>query len=258
MITESCSFAVVDYDKATFDVAQAANGRYVLYAMDNDLVAEVAVDVQDSDVDDVVIPLRPGLSLSGKFTPAIANVEVRLSPPPPVPGRTPLDSSSPDGTFTIRGLTPGDYSVSASRPKGYYIKSLTSGDVDVLNRGVHIAATPTPPLEIVLDSGGGTIDGRVSNATGEDAGMVTVALIPEESRRNRSDLYRTAQTDPAGRYELRDIAPGTYKLFAWTDVEPDAWRNAEFMRAFEDRGKVVVVLDAQTVHVEAVRVLSNE
>jgi hypothetical protein len=30
------------------------------------------------------------------------------------------------------------------------------------------------------------------------------------------------------------------------------------MRAFEDRGKVVVVLDAQTVHVEAVRVLSNE
>ena len=79
------------------------------------------------------------------------------------------------------------------------------------------------------------------NSRGESAGSVTVALIPDENQRHRSDLYRVAQTDVSGRYQLRDIAPGNYKLFAWDEVEPDAWRNSEFLRAYEENGRAVTV-----------------
>jgi hypothetical protein len=79
------------------------------------------------------------------------------------------------------------------------------------------------------------------NSRGESAGSVTVALIPDENQRHRSDLYRVAQTDVSGRYQLRDIAPGNYKLFAWDEVDPDAWQNSEFLRAYEENGRALAV-----------------
>ena len=53
-------------------------------------------------------------------------------------------------------------------------------------------------------------------------------------------LFRSI-ADPNGRFEIHGIAPGSYKLFAWPELEGAAYRNADFMQEFEQRGKPVKI-----------------
>jgi hypothetical protein len=42
-------------------------------------------------------------------------------------------------------------------------------------------------------------------------------------------------TDPSGGFQFDHVPPGEYKIFAWTDVDNDAWYEADFMRNNETR-----------------------
>ena len=47
---------------------------------------------------------------------------------------------------------------------------------------------------------------------------------------------------PAGnRFAFQSVAPGEYKVYAWEDVEPTAWMDAEFMKPFLSKGETVTV-----------------
>jgi Carboxypeptidase regulatory-like domain len=256
MNAENCSFVIVDYENGSFDIPQVTSGSYLLYAIQNDLVAQAFVEVGNSDIDNIVLTLQPGITITGKVVPAVAGVEVRLTPGPPIPGRSLAGSSLRDGMFSVRGVTPGDYRVRISGLKGTYIKSITAGDKDVLNLGFHVTAPSEPTLEIVLFTSPGTIEGRVLDSLGEPAIRVSVVLIPEPVLLHRTDLYRSAQTDASGRYQLNDIPPADYKLFAWEDVEPGAWQDPAFMRGYEDRGKFVRVTEGSTHAVDVVLIPS--
>jgi len=48
-------------------------------------------------------------------------------------------------------------------------------------------------------------------------------------------------SDVNGKYELRGIAPGSYHLFAWTELEGGAYRNADFMKEFEGMGTPIKI-----------------
>ena len=71
-------------------------------------------------------------------------------------------------------------------------------------------------------------------------------LVPEPARRQRFELYRTATTDSSGHASFANIAPGSYKLFAWTDIEPNAWQSAEVMRQYEDEGVAITITEGAT------------
>jgi hypothetical protein len=240
--SENCSYAVVDYDRGTFDIPQVTPGSYLLYAMEGDLIAEAAIEVRDSNIDNLVLTLQPGITITGRVVPQIEGIEVRFSPGPPVPASSPLAGSSlPDGTFSVRGLTARDYAVNVSGLKGQYVRSITSGDRDVLERGLQVSGQTDPSLTIVLGTDPGTIEGRVLTAQGEPAAGATVVLIPGPARRHRGDLYRSAKTDDAGRYQLTEVAPGDYQLFAWENIDPGMWKDADFMQTFNSHGKSVSV-----------------
>jgi hypothetical protein len=68
----------------------------------------------------------------------------------------------------------------------------------------------------------------------------TVVLAPAGNR-NRTDLFRSTIADADGRFRLTRIVPGDYKLFAWDEVIPGAWRDREFMAPIEERGVAVRV-----------------
>jgi hypothetical protein len=40
---------------------------------------------------------------------------------------------------------------------------------------------------------------------------------------------------------LHNLSPGAYKVFAWDDVEFDAWMDPEFLKLIEDRGSLVTI-----------------
>ena len=48
-------------------------------------------------------------------------------------------------------------------------------------------------------------------------------------------------TGSDGRFRFQEIPPGDYKLFAWDDIDPGAWQNADFMRLYESRGRALRV-----------------
>ena len=110
---------------------------------------------------------------------------------------------------------------------------------------------PSEDLEITLGSNPGTVEGLALDRQGQPAVNVTVALTPDPPLRNRTDLYMSTQTDALGRFQLQNIAPGGYKLFAWEEVEPGAWQDANFMRAYEDLGKSVRVSENSNQVIDA-------
>jgi hypothetical protein len=80
----------------------------------------------------------------------------------------------------------------------------------------------------------------VSGAKLADA---VVVLVPDPPLRSAGLRYRTAISDVNGKFELRGIAPGSYHLFAWTELEGAAYRNADFMKDFEGKGVPIKVVE---------------
>jgi hypothetical protein len=66
-----------------------------------------------------------------------------------------------------------------------------------------------------------------------------VALVPDAPLRGAAPLYRSVIADFRGDFELRGIAPGQYHLFAWSELEGAGYRNPEFLKPFENRGKPI-------------------
>jgi hypothetical protein len=214
-------------------------GAYVLYSTSGNLIAKATVYLTDSDIDDLALTLRPGIMLTGRILPAIGNVKITLSPGPPLPDAELAGTTLQDGTFSITGLTAGDYSINVGLNDGY-IQSIKMGQVDVLSNGLHVREDQNNPIDIGIATDGGVVEGRVVNAGGEATANVTTALIPVALAR-RTDLYRSTQTDDSGHYRFSDVAPGDYKLLSWEEVEPGAWQNADFIRANDQSGTLLHV-----------------
>ena len=66
-----------------------------------------------------------------------------------------------------------------------------------------------------------------------------VWIIPDSSRRSETRFFRAATTDQKGRFLLRGLTPGEYKLFAWEGLEPGAEQDPEFLKKYEEKGKAV-------------------
>jgi len=157
-----------------------------------------------------------------------------------------------DGSFaTSLSSGPGNIDLSRiTKEKGLYVKSIRSGNQDLLRNGFVAEASGRIELEIVLASDGGKLDGTVSDKDDKPVVGATIVLIPNDpALRTRPDFVRDATTDHAGHFELKNIAPGDYKLFAWDDIEESSWFDPDFLKDFEAKGQPVTVKvnDNQTV-----------
>jgi len=140
---------------------------------------------------------------------------------------------------------PGDSRVSVSGiPANTYVKSIRLGPFDVMSDGLHLAGAPENPLEVLLATDGGTVNGTVLKTQGQQESFTNavVALVPElPSLRRRAEFYQSANTDAKGAFKFQNIPPGDYKLFVWEFAPDMAWQNAEFIRAYESSGKPIRV-----------------
>jgi len=245
-------------DAGGFDLAGATRGAYLVFASGNSLTGTTTVEVGDADLQNIAIVARPGFSISGRFIvegPSRSRLEARMADlrvaqfvrEPNLlglsfggPGFNP--PPQPDGSFKIDGVQVGDYRLTLRGvPPDAYVRSMRMGGDDVLDGGLHLSGPPQNPLEIVIATDAGRLNGTVFNARQEPLANRTVVLVPDARLRHRSDLYKTVNTDQSGRFEMQGITPGTYQLFAWEEVETGAWRDPEFIRAYENRGKSVQV-----------------
>jgi hypothetical protein len=118
-----------------------------------------------------------------------------------------------------------------------------------LRDGLHIDGTTGETLEIVISPSAGRLEGNVS-VDRQKFTNATVVLVPPSSLRQQTSLYQTTQTNAEGHFTFENIPPGSYKVFAWEDVEPLAWLDAEFMRNIESRGTEVLIRESAKENIE--------
>jgi hypothetical protein len=131
-----------------------------------------------------------------------------------------------------------------------YVDDIRQGGLSVYDSGLRVGTRDLGPVEVLVKTNGSTIDGVVSDALGKPQAGVTVVLAPPENRRQNPDLYDMATTSAAGRFRMRGIPPGPYKLFAWPSIPTGAYQNPEFISRDEQRGQQILVNASSTTNAE--------
>jgi len=225
-----------------------------------------AIRVGDFDTDAGTIEMVPAFDIAGTVVTEdrtgaalTSEVPILLNLYPLAPGNPPLADVSltpSKGTFIVRGITPGDFRVEISpilrvppsslvpsSLENAYVKSIRLGRTDVLNGGLHFESAVAASMEVVISMHGGTVEGRVVNQSGKPVSNAKVVVVPDIARRQRGDLYKSGSSDDSGRFRLRGLPPGDYKLFAWERAEDGAWHDPEFIKLYENRGVPVRVTE---------------
>jgi hypothetical protein len=238
--------AWLDNVKGDFEIRGVPPGAYSLHAWVNDnsrrdRLTAIPVTIDSADV--------AGLKLSFESQP---EVSVQIAVEGDVARRlTHLDITfgkqsrvRMEGTLSLESihLNPGHYSVGVETvdpDDSLVIKSIRIEQTDILRDGFTLTPGANVRLEIVLAPDGGQIAGTALDKSDNPVSGATVVAVPEPGLRVRPDRFYQAATDQNGRYQLKNVAPGDYKLFAWEDIEPDAWFDPDFLREIEARGEPV-------------------
>jgi hypothetical protein len=236
----------------TFEIPDLDPGTYVIQAQIQAPVARpqpgeprpmfptvyafATVDVVSVDVTGVTLTFQT-IPLAGKVRmdqgELPAGLQVRLagtminSPPPATVG--------PDGSVAFVNVSPGaEYDVVVSGlPPDMYLKEASFGTVDLRYERLRVTEGPQRPILIEIGTNGRSLDGAA-------AVEARIALVPND--RARRDLYRFATVGADGKYSLRAIVPGDYKLFVFgRDTEPYAVFDPAFLQTHEQNGTVVGV-----------------
>jgi len=256
-------------ESGAFEITVPAPGRYILLAEASGRPAALRgrkeIDVRDGNLRNVRIQVAPRFDISGNVTfegglpPAVASGGEPLSL-----SFYPMSAGLPDikavklpgnkGSFTVEGVSPGNYrcdivpiltvppgSLLPAPLENAYVKSIRLDGEDVLNGGVHLESESRGTLQIVVSMNGGTVEGHVIASDATPAPNVKTVVVPNGPRRHRGDLYKFVSTDDAGRFQLKGLAPGEYKLFGFERVEEGAWQDPEFIKLFDHLGAALRV-----------------
>jgi hypothetical protein len=132
-----------------------------------------------------------------------------------------------------------------------YVSDMRLGQRSIFGDGfIDLAQGTAEPLEFIVSSGAGTIQGRIDTPVlNKLPSGIKVTLLPDPPRRQNLMLYRNEEIVPGknGTFSFTGIAPGTYKIFAWESLPSGAEQNEEFMSPFEIRGTRVTITSDQSV-----------
>jgi hypothetical protein len=168
--------------------------------------------------------------------------------------------SKQDGRFTVGGIldAPFHFSAAINMPKGYYVSSVGAQGRDVLQMDLTVSQN-SPELEVRVRTDGGSMEGTVSDSLGRAQLYAMVALVPQlqlESRIDLHDTYHVEHSNESGAFQYRNIIPGEYLIFAWTDVPQGALMDPLFMEAYRGKGVPVKVESGARLKLD-VRVLDE-
>jgi len=236
--------------KGAFEMPGVTSGTYVLSARTlSGAVGYSKIDVLNIDRPRSNVAVGPGVTINvrlfGEVPPSVSlrTLAVFLLPLETYLPSPPASMTLANGMVVVPNAQPGDYLVHVSGlPENGYVSAARSATRDVLEQSLNVQYENTPPpLDIQLAFDGGQITGTVTNATGQALDGATIALVPDPMRRHRPDQYRVATAGEDGRFSIKGIPPGEYKVFAWESIETNAWMNVEFMKPYEEFGAPATV-----------------
>ncbi|MGC1474984.1 MAG: carboxypeptidase-like regulatory domain-containing protein, partial [Terriglobales bacterium] len=255
-----------------FEMRGIGPGSYVLKATagtdSQSLTARQEISVVAADVDGVKLIVQPSFSIAGHLRMENGGGDVaqyaanlRQAELPDDPGffispeffgtNAPVDRS---GNFEWKNVTPGNYIVQVygGNGQGFFLKSVTLGGRDIATG--FMASGPTT-LELLASTKGGTIEGMVVEREKDvdnyyPVANATVVAVPEEKFRKLPDRFGNGLTDQHGRFIIRGLAPGSYMVYGWLDLEEGVYRDPDFLKSQEANGTAVKVEEGSDQRVE--------
>lgn len=88
--------------------------------------------------------------------------------------------------------------------------------------GIDLSGGEGCDLTVVMSANGGQLERQVTDADSQPAPYAQVTLVPAGS--GRSGLFATAAADASGHFKVGGLAPGSYKAYAWEDVDMNSVR----------------------------------
>jgi hypothetical protein len=255
-----------------FEVRGVGPGSYILRASagteSQPLTARQEISVIAADVEGVKLVPQASFTISGNLRiwnvrgdPKQYAVNLRPAELPDDPGFFISEDSlganaavDRFGNFEWKGVTPGNYIVQVfgGDGQGFFLKSATMGGQDITTG---FTASGPAEVELVLSTKGGMIEGVVVEKEKDvdndyPVANAAVVAVPEEKYRKLPDRFLTGETDQHGRFMLRGVAPGSYTLYAWRDLEDGVYRDPNFLKSQESNGTAVRVEEGSDQKVE--------
>ncbi|HEY1660048.1 MAG TPA: carboxypeptidase-like regulatory domain-containing protein [Candidatus Sulfotelmatobacter sp.] len=260
--------------KGAFEIRAVPPGSYTLIAEqfgngENDKVmrGRSPLDVGETNITDAEVVTGPGASVSGhvriegKNSADLSKLSVILDPQDDMAslGFAPDVSNVhvlPDGSFQFHDVPEGTYRINViPLPNGYYLKP--GGEGDAVEAGVKVGRNRSAAVDLTLSAGAGRVSGTVSKDDQAFPGA-TVVLVPDPPRRAEPRFYRQALTDSGGHFNIQNVIPGNYKLFAWEEIDRGAYFDLDFLQSYEDSGKAVSIEEGSAPNVELELIQGSE
>lgn len=262
---------LVEKPDGSFEITKVLPGSYVLTAFWFDegkgYQARQSVEVGNADVEGINLTIAPGVAVSGRVIwegkPNMERDELTVYASA-VGSSMSISSTAritSSNLFVLRDMSEGTYRLSVyGLSKDCYLKAVRYGTSDGLEDGFTVIRGTQASLEVTISSQGARVQGTTTDGDKVPAAGLWVVLVPDETRRGLSRLYKQARTDQFGHFDLRGIAPGDYELFSWKEVEDGAWEDPNFLKSFEEKGEKVSLQDGdvKTVDIVAIETKSTQ
>jgi hypothetical protein len=214
------------------------------------LTARLPVEAGSSDIDNIAVHLDTGFSVTGivrvisqaSQTAPISQFGLNLRTTEPNGGTGQVKWDADHTAFSINEMVPGTYRLDVFPPPGLYVKSATLAGQDIFNSEVPISQA-AGPVEIVLRDDGGSIEGDVTDSSGQPA-LAGIMLLRNTNR--ATNLF----TQPNGHFKIQNVAPGDYTVYAWDQPNDVEYANPDWMRRYGTGGVAVTVTAGQNAQVK--------
>jgi protocatechuate 3,4-dioxygenase beta subunit len=210
------------------------------------LYAQQELDFAGEDVTGVTLTLQEGMTVAGKIVfagrtltaPAdVSRLSIALVPAGPrgILIGPPIAQISPTGEFTMAGVMPGKYRLTANVPgnTGWTLKSSIIDGRDTLDDSLEIkAGQNVSGAVLTFTDQMGELSGRLIDAAGKPAPGFTILLFstdraywPTGSRRVPPPIQPASD----GKFRATGLPAGEYYVAAVTDLDPQDWGDPAFM-----------------------------
>jgi hypothetical protein len=249
------------------------------------------VSVAGEDVKGVSIQLQPGMTVTGRVAfdalsnlpPDMSNVRVSLMPRGqqqmgmdfgPVPPAQ-VDAS---GRFTIKGVVPGKYSISANvagggrggagaagggaggggrgggagvaptgPAGGWVLKSALANGRDALDFGLVVEPNQDVTATVTFGEKTQEVTGTIQDPTGAPTADYTIVLFASDKGYwvPNARRIRTARPGTDGKFSFTNLPVGDYRLTAVTDIEPGEQFDPAFLEQLGAASIAIVLRDGE-------------
>lgn len=243
----------------SFAVSDIPAGSWIIRFHSNDgqghtYFAEQLVNLSASNIDDLQVQLQ--------LPPAIP-IHIANGPDPRINLQLQLISDrgwqnnsfaafpqpgDPPGSLAFRDVPPGVYKLSFQSFGAGCVESVMSGNVDLTRNDFTITAgSAPPPIDVSLLTDCATISGSLTG-NGEQMNGVVI-LVPASSSMQPTVMVVQGN----GKFTLPNVAPGEYRLYAFSDITGLEYANPDALRDFPSQQVQVTAGQQAQVEIELIQ-----